>query len=177
MAKLSEIADLKRRVRGRMAPAWDPGRAARIGGVEDLRAFLLGPWRLARSIDDRRGGQTGSFRGRAVFAAEGDSLHYGETGRLRLGVHTGPARRDYRYVFPRPELAEVCFPGGRPFHDLDLSRGYWEAVHLCGEDVYRGTFRAVTRDLLVVSWDVTGPRKDYTMAGRYRRSLAPGRSR
>ena len=144
--------------------------APRTAGVADLRAFLLGPWRLARLIDDRRAGQRGGLRGRAVFAAEGAGLRHGETGRLRLGIHTGPARQDYRYLFPRPDLAEARFADGRPFHDLDLSRGHWEAEHLCGDDLYRGTFHALGRDLLVVSWAVTGPRKDYAMVSRYRRA-------
>ncbi len=149
-----------------------PALQVSTSGVPDLRAFLIGAWRLARAIDDRRGVRAGSLHGRAVFAPQGTGLRYREEGRLRLGAHAGLARQAHVYRFPEPQRAKVCFEDARPFHDLDLSAGTWEAVHFCGADTYRGRFQAFGPGLLTVHWTATGPRKDYAMFSRYRR--APG---
>ena len=45
-------------------------------GVADLRAFLAGGWAVARTIADRRTGQSGTFAGRAHFAPKGAGLVY-----------------------------------------------------------------------------------------------------
>ena len=151
-----------------------PKPMAPAAGVSDLRDFLIGTWRLTRSIEDRRGVQTGSLRGRAIFAPERIGLHYREEGRLRLGAHAGVARQAHLYRFPCAHRAEVRFEDARPFHDLDLSAGTWEVVHFCGADTYRGRFQVVGLDLLTVHWTATGPRKDYVIFSRYRR--APGQA-
>ena len=137
--------------------------------IVDLRAFLAGPWRLERALEDRRLGHTGTLRGIAEFVADGDELLYRERGELTIEGYTGPTTRAYRFRFPEPHRAEVCFEDGRPFHDLDLSRGVWQAVHHCEDDLYRGTFRVLGPDAWEAAWRIAGPRKDQTLVGTYRR--------
>lgn len=137
--------------------------------IADLRRFLHGRWRLARTIDDRRAGQVGVLRGEARIEASGAGLVLTESGRLRLGAYAGPAFRRSLYRFPAPRRAEVLFADGRPFHELDLSEGACTVVHRCDTDIYRGAFTAIDSDTLLVRWTVTGPRKDAVLTSRYRR--------
>ncbi len=148
--------------------------AGDLRGVADLRAFLLGTWRLSRSIDDRRTGQRGTFEGVAVFRPEGAELSYREAGRLALGGFETLASRGYRYAFPAPGRAEVRFADGAPFHALELSAAAWDVAHPCGADLYRGTFRLAgagrwTASQWTAVWRITGPRKDQRLDGLYAR--------
>ncbi|WP_158047817.1 DUF6314 family protein [Skermanella pratensis] len=143
--------------------------------MADLRAFLAGAWRIARTMRDARLGQDGSFDGTAVFRDLGDGeLLLRETGILRFGGHAGPAEQTYRYTFPDgPRRAMVFRHDGSPFHDLDLSDGAAEVLHRCGADVYRGGFRVEGHGAWRVRWLVGGPRKDYHMVTRYSRVPDP----
>jgi hypothetical protein len=149
---------------------------ARVQPVPNLRAFLTGAWRIARTVKDARGGQNGGFDGMAVFALLPDGgLLLTESGTMRLGGYTGPAEQTYHYRFPDdPRRAEVFRHDGTLFHELDLTGGTAEAVHHCGADIYQGTFRVLGPDEWVVEWVVSGPRKDYQMVTRYYRISAGG---
>jgi hypothetical protein len=144
---------------------------ARVRAVADLRAFLTGTWRIARMVKDARSGQNGGFDGIALFAPLPDGgLLLTESGTMRLGGYSGPAEQTYRYAFPDgPGRAEVFRHDGTPFHDLDLTAGSAEAVHHCGDDLYRGKFRVLGPDEWAVEWSVSGPRKDYHMVTRHTR--------
>ena len=139
--------------------------------INDLKRFLHGKWRLERSLDDRRAGQRGTLSGEGVFTEEGGDLLYREAGRLSIGSHEGPALQAYRYAFPAPARAAVHFRDGRFFHDLDLTGGAWDCVHLCDPDRYEGAFAALDADTWRVIWRVTGPRKDLILDSSYRRTL------
>ncbi len=143
--------------------------AAGLRGIADLRGFLLGTWRLTRSIEDRRSGQGGTFEGTAVFRPERAGLRYREEGRLALGGFETLASRGYRYAFPAPGRAEVRFADGAPFHALELSAAAWDVVHPCGADLYRGTFRLAGAGRWTAVWRITGPRKDQRLDGLYAR--------
>ena len=149
---------------------------ARVRATADLRAFLTGTWRIARTVKDARSGQDGGFDGTAVFAPLPDSgLLLTESGTMRLGGYSGPAEQTYRYAFPDgPGRAEVFRHDGTPFHGLDLTDGSAEAVHQCGADLYRGAFRVLGHDEWVVEWAVSGPRKDYHMVTRHYRVSGAG---
>jgi hypothetical protein len=140
--------------------------------VPDLRAFLAGGWAVARTIADRRTGQSGSFEGRARFAPEGAALTYHEEGRLVLGAFETIASQVYRYAFPAPQRAEVAFGDGRAFFELDLSGGSWTAEHRCGQDLYRGRFAALGAACWTAQWVITGPRKDQRLESLYTRTRA-----
>jgi hypothetical protein len=129
---------------------------------------LPGEWRVGRVINDG----VGDFEGSARFAVEPGSaaeILWRECGRLRLGAHDGPAERTLR-IRPADDGAwEVRFADGRPFHRLDLDGGRCQATHLCGADVYRGTYVIEGDDRFTVSWTVTGPHKDDVIASVYER--------
>lgn len=139
--------------------------------INDLKSFLQGAWWLERHLDDLRVGQRGRLDGRAVLSPARDGLQYREDGRLMFGAHDGLAVQSYFYAFPEAGKAEVKFADGRLFHDLDLSDGTWSAKHLCGADLYVGSFNVVGPDEWRVMWRVEGPRKDLALDSTYRRAL------
>jgi len=139
--------------------------------VNDLMGFLEGDWHLWRWIVDRRAGQKGRFAGGAAFFADEGQLLYREDGRLVIGGHDGSAMQLYTFSFPERGRAAVSFSDGRPFHDLDLTAGRWQATHLCDPDRYDGEFTVLGPDAWRVVWKVTGPRKDLTLDSTYRRAL------
>ena len=145
--------------------------AAALYPVADLRAYLTGAWEIRRTLEDSLRGARGGFDGRAAFTPDtGGGLAYREEGRLTLGGFETLAHQSYRYGFPALSLAEVRFDDGRPFHELDLSAGHWEAEHLCAADLYRGRFRAEGPERWAVTWTVTGPRKDQRLESLFTRA-------
>lgn len=149
---------------------------ARVLAIADLRAFLTGTWRIARTVKDARSGQDGGFDGIALFAPLPDGgLLLTESGTMRLGGYAGPAEQTYRYAFAGgPGRAQVFRHDGTPFHELDLTTGSADAVHQCGADIYRGSFRVERHDEWVAEWSVSGPRKDYHMVTRHIRAAKDG---
>ncbi len=142
--------------------------------VEDLFAYLAGDWLLSRTINDLRLNMPGAMEGRAAFSPRdgevGDpGLAYREEGELRFGTYREMVFRAYDLTFPDRHLARVRFTDGRPFHDLDLRRGECRVEHPCGEDIYRGRFRAESADVWTSDWFITGPSKELTLENRYRR--------
>jgi hypothetical protein len=150
--------------------------------VADLRAYLAGAWRIRRALVDRRLGRRGRFEGGAEFVAQGedvpggedlpageDVLAYREEGRLVLAGFETLAHQRYLYAFPTAGRAEVRFTDGRAFHPLDLGAGRWTAEHLCGADLYRGSFRALGPDSWRAEWRIVGPRKDQVLVSRFTR--------
>lgn len=138
--------------------------------ITDLAAFLSGRWTLERHIEDLANGTSGRLDGEVRFATDGAGLSYTETGQLQLAEIALPARRCYRYRFPRPYRAQVSFEDGRAFHELDLRTGGWRAEHRCGADLYRGAFRVIDADRWRIAWSVTGPRKHLRLISWLRRA-------
>lgn len=151
-----------------MAPALQ-AVAAREGA--DLRAYFLGVWHLARTIEDRQDRRHGFLRGSAAFEPDGCDLRYRETGRLRLGAYSGAVEQHYQYAFPRPDHAEVRFADGRRFFALALRHGRDTFLHRCGADIYCGTMEIFDAAHFAMTWQVSGPRKDYCLRSRYWRQL------
>lgn len=150
------------------APAFVTDRAALgDGGMETpLYDFLRGTWSVNRRIEDRLGGGEGRFAGTARFEGE-TTLAYREAGMLEVGGAAYPAERRYRWECGIAG-AEVRHGDGSPFHAFTVTDGAASARHLCGDDLYRGTYRFDAEGWRVV-WIVTGPRKDYTSVTEYRR--------
>lgn len=128
--------------------------------VTDLCGFLNGRWAVARTMVTRRVGLSGTFEGVATVAPCPGGLGYLEEGEVRAGDHCGRASRAWTYLPLGLGAAQVRFPDGRAFHDLDLTAGTWQAVHHCGHDTYRGAFEVISPAVWTVTWNVTGPRKD-----------------
>lgn len=137
--------------------------------VQDTLAYLTGTWTLSRVITDHRAHATGEFAGEGEVRTRGRRGHYEEHGRLRLGGYDGSARRALDLIGGAGGAVAVRFNDGRPFFDLDLSRGISEAVHPCGRDRYELRFEVGGPDLLVERWRVTGPAKDYEAHTTWRR--------
>ena len=66
-----------------------------------------------------------------------------------------------------PGAAEVRFADGRPFHDLDLTSGWYVTYHPCAADLYRGEFTARDADHWRTVWHVGGPAKDLVLTTDY----------
>ena len=138
--------------------------------VCDLRAFLSGPWRIARRIHDARQGLIGRLAGLGIFAPAPQGLAYDENGLLRFGGYQGEATRRYLFAFDQTDAAVVRHADDSLFHRLNLSAGKDDIQHQCAEDYYRGRYRVLDENRFVTIWDVTGPRKRYRMATLYTRN-------
>jgi len=130
-------------------------------------AAFEGDWQITREIKDRTGGPAGRFTGTGRFTPAPGGLAYAEAGELALGPTVMRATRAYRWVFTA-EGVEVLFSDGRPFHAFR-----WDAAtaeHPCGADLYRVRYDFSAWPDWTATWDVTGPRKDYTLRTLWRRS-------
>ncbi|MEV5378952.1 DUF6314 family protein [Streptomyces nondiastaticus] len=154
-------------------PAWPEGPG--LHPVPDAADYLMGEWTVERTLFDLRTGNSGSFRGTAVFrtADDGRVLHT-EDGELRWDGTPGRAGRTL-VLLPGPDgTCEVTFADGRFFHDLDLRTGEWSVHHPCAADRYEGAFAAVSHDEWHARWRTTGPAKDHLQRTVYRRRTAAG---
>lgn len=140
--------------------------------IDDLKGYLAGTWTLTRSAVDRRAGTRHEMRGHAVFAPEDDGLLYRENVCWEAAGRTFDGYRVYRFTFPEPAQAVVCFEDGQFFHTLDLTEGVDRIGHDCPPDRYIGSYRALDAARYQVSWRVKGPRKDLLLLTVYRR-MAP----
>jgi hypothetical protein len=131
----------------------------------DLRRYFEGDWQLDRLAEDRRASTTHRMRGTAHFAPTERGLRYDEE--VVWQPPGGPERagaRSYVWVLSAPLCAELRFPDGRAFHDLDLCRGTAEVTHACPPDRYDGRYCLLDADRFRVRWVVTGPRKGLVLS-------------
>jgi hypothetical protein len=132
---------------------------------------LLGRWTLERTIEDRREDETLHVTGTTTLTAESpDRVCWSEEGTLvRAGGARVPVTRTL-YVVRRDDGWWVTFEDGRDFHPW---RPGATVDHPCAPDHYRGRVDVPADPALgwTVTWEVSGPHKDYTM----RTVLRPGR--
>ncbi|GMG84878.1 DUF6314 family protein [Paralimibaculum aggregatum] len=132
-------------------------------------AYFAGRWQMFRIIENVEEGVIGEFWGDAVFSPDGAGLRCVESGVLRFRGEDYHADRTALWRFPERGRIEVQYEDGRPFHDFVLDDP--RAEHQCGDDRYRVSYR-FHRDAWLSRWEVAGPRKDYVMTSRYRRTGA-----
>ncbi|WP_374374252.1 DUF6314 family protein [Dongia sp.] len=137
--------------------------------IPSLARYLGGEWHIVRRIHNRLAGEIGRLEGLARFGPDADRLRYYESGEMRFGAYRGAAAQSYLFGFDGDAVAEVRYADGRFFHRLDLSSGIADVAHQCAADLYRGRYRVLGADRWALSWQVTGPRKDYLMSTRYER--------
>ncbi len=138
-----------------------------VGPVPDLRAYLLGAWSLSRSLLDRSTGSRGRFTGVATFTGTDDGgLHYREHGTLSwtpAGAQTFTATASREYLLrpaETPDMLDMFFPDGRPFHRMGFANLTSQDRHWCDPDTYRVSYTLIGPEEFRYSWDVTGPAKN-----------------
>jgi hypothetical protein len=138
-------------------------------GANETLDFLLGRWRVERTVTDHRGEDQSHFRGTATFSRRTvagnehrtDRVHFDEVGEYSLGEYHGEARRSLEYVASADSGVTINFADGHHFITLDLARGESHDEHLCNLDHYEITTIVKDRDLLEEQWRVEGPGKNY----------------
>ena len=122
---------------------------------------LLGTWTFDRHVHDRHAGRDLVAHGRLVLVLESDGhVRWSETGVLRWDDHETPVSRTL-LMERRDDGWVVLFEDGRDFHPWTPGAA---VRHACGEDTYVGLVRNHESGCgWSVTWEVTGPRKDYTM--------------
>ncbi|XAS64697.1 DUF6314 family protein [Pseudarthrobacter sp. So.54] len=148
----------------------------------DLRAYLLGNWKVERTLLDRSTGTRGTFTGvvRLTPTEDDGGLHFREEGTVSWASvpggpasapFTGPASREYLL---RPtgaaDTMDMLFADGRPFHRMGFGPQNSQARHWCDPDTYRVNYTKTGRDGFRYQWDVTGPAKDQLLTSVLRRA-------
>ncbi|HYH77945.1 MAG TPA: DUF6314 family protein [Arthrobacter sp.] len=149
---------------------------AQPGPAFDLRSYLLGPsktgqWTVERQLLDRAAGTRGTFSGVVHFLPTNDGgLSLREEGTIRWPTFTGPATREY-VLRPagRPDLMDVFFNDGRPFHRMSFTPEANLDNHWCDPDTYRVAYILEAPDRFSYTWDVSGPSKDLLLASELQR--------
>jgi hypothetical protein len=139
--------------------------------LRDVLTYLAGSWRVERTVRDLTSDAAGRFTGTTVFGPLEDAglLHY-ESGTFVWQGVARPAERTLRFLPGQdPGTALVRFSDGRPFHDLDLTRGRYVADHPCAADLYRGEFTVRDERRWRSVWRVRGPAKDLVLTTGYAR--------
>ena len=176
---ITETAELTRV--DQLARVDDLTRVDHLTRVDDTYRFLLGEWRVQRTLNDHRLHETGLFSGTASVAPCGhgpeQTAQYREVGQLCFGAHRGTACRSLRYLREHDGAVTVTFEDGRRFVACDLRSGRCDATHLCGGDRYDVSWRVVTHDVLVEEWRARGRCKDYEARCVLQRLRASGTER
>ncbi len=134
----------------------------------DLRAYLRGSWSVDRTLLDRATGTSGTFTGVVRFTADDDGgLLWREEGTVRWATvggtpFTAQASREYLLQpADTPDVLDVYFPDGRPFHRMGFAGQTNQDEHWCDPDTYRVTYR------------VLGPAQWGYQLGRHRARQGP----
>lgn len=138
--------------------------------VPDIAQFLLGDWQVTRLGWDGVPARTMRLCGTARFSACSVGLLFEERGLISMGAYVGEATRRYVFKIDSASAATVCFEDGRPFHHLDLETGLACVQHDCAPDRYEGRYCVLAPTCWLLSWRVTGPRKNQVLTSRFIRS-------
>ena len=136
---------------------------------QPLYDYLRGNWRVKRQIEDRLAKQDNWFSGEAQFVGTEAALNYKEVGELTVGETRLEAAQSYKWHCIQKDAATIYYSDGREFHQIKVEGQTANAEHLCSEDIYRAAYTFHSNDNWQVTWQVSGPRKDYTSVTTYRR--------
>ena len=133
---------------------------------------FAGRWTLTRKIIQRNG-DVFTFSGEAEFSSLEGSVQKEKSGLAyyEKGEVTAPnesvmlAERRYFWQQPQTGLFEVLFDDKRYFHSFSATNP--NAEHLCGDDNYVVRYDFTAWPVWRSTWQVIGPRKDYTMVSEY----------
>ena len=150
----------------------------------DFQTFLLGVWHVQRSLTYRAGGYTGKFVGRAKvepLANNANTLLYHEQGLFTSTDRSKVLDTFQRYAFNCERVPMKVFFVERVVassvelggHFVDIGfhgeSGECSFTHLCGSDVYSGTWTLLSYSAFRWSWQIRGPRKDGEISTLYTR--------
>jgi len=120
---------------------------------------LVGTWALARVIEDRVATEQSRLDGHLDLVRESErAVRWEETATWHRPGGPVPVRRGLRLTAGEDGWW-MRFEDGREFHPWTPGAA---VVHECGADTYRGTVEG-SLAAWRVTWEVTGPLKDYTM--------------
>lgn len=130
-----------------------------MSGLDDPTA-LVGRWRFHRMVVDRLEGVEHRVDGVLELSAQSaDHLTWEERGHWHQPSGEVEVSRSL-LLDHQPERGWwVRFEDGREFHRWAPGQA---VLHDCRPDTYRGTVTGSVKGWTVV-WEVSGPRKDYTM--------------
>ena len=121
---------------------------------------LLGTWSMARVIDDRLAGAESRVDGLLELSEVAPGrIRWEESGRWHQPTGDVDVRRGLWLERVDEDGWWVRFEDGTDFHPWSPGE---PVTHPCSPDAYVGLVTGAG-DRWVVRWDVTGPRKDYTM--------------
>lgn len=145
----------------------------------DVLTFLNGEWNVSRHIKDFQANIIGQFIGNAIFTpVMPTTLSFHEAGEMTYGSFLGPCERTLKFHQLNSTSVQVRFADDRPFVEVDFSDTATPSTHLCGQDRYDITLRALSGDVIEETWRVHGPTKDYEAIARWTRLPAnPQRER
>lgn len=123
---------------------------------------FLGTWHITRQIT-HAGAPEANFDGQGVWTPSPDGALYEERGTLTM-PGAQPMQAERRYLW---RGLDVYFDDGRFFHTVPPMGG--DTDHWCDPDSYRVHYAFDQWPTFTASWQVTGPRKDYTMRSTYTR--------
>ncbi len=127
---------------------------------------LLGTWALTRVVVDHRTGERRDVSGTATLEAESPGrVRWTEEGTMSWPGHDVPIGRTL-FVVRTGGTWEVRFEDGRAFHPWTVGS---PVEHPCAPDLYRGDVEAAGDpvETWTVTWDASGPGKDYRMVTVY----------
>jgi hypothetical protein len=137
-------------------------------GANETLDFLLGRWRVGRTVTDHQNGGQSHCRGTATFSPfdngttlDDDHVRFDEVGEYRVGDYRGEAHRSLEYVASSDSRVVINFTDGHHFIDLNLAAGESRDEHLCKEDRYEITTVVTSPDIFEERWHVEGPQKNY----------------
>jgi len=105
-------------------------------------------------------------KNRGSFQEERSALAYFEKGEvIAPNGSVMPAERRYFWQQPQTGFFEVLFDDKRYFHTFSAANP--SAEHLCGDDNYVVRYDFTAWPVWRSTWQVIGPRKDYTMVSEY----------
>ena len=127
---------------------------------------FIGLYDIERIIDDRIASVPSRFEGRAMLSMSPRGAVYFETGALILDGKRFEAERSYLWYEDGGRIG-VCFADGCEFHNFDPVAGGQATTHLCGADLYQGSYDLSDWPRWSVTWEASGPRKNYRSVTSY----------
>jgi len=129
---------------------------------------IIGEWEITRNIEDKLNQKKFELEGLGNFTDNDELYHYSEVGLLKSDSFHSKAHQDYIWII-KPKGWKINFSDGSYFHDLELVNSEQRVYHECGNDVYRGEFLLSLPNDFKVTWNVSGPRKDYISHTYYKK--------